>query len=444
MPKPNKDESEKDFIERCTTELIDNEGREPKQAAAICHSIWNEHKGGTEENKKMSEKNKRILFRSDISRGIQTGKSGVDRAGGIIKGFAVISKGEAIGHDAEVDEITLAQTLEHGNKSEVGIKSRFGHPNMSSEALGTFLGRVKNFYLDGGIVRADLYLDSTAYKTPNGDLANYVLDLAEGDPAAFGASIVFDGEMEYRLNEDGTKKKDKNDKPLLPLMRIKKLWAVDTVDEPAANNSMFGAFFSETVKPSAEMTAFLNKFLGNPDAVEKVISFLQRYSVNQVEVIEKQKPKEEGKEKMELKMIDLTLEQLKAQRGDLATALIAEGKEAGIKLERERVSAILKSRKEFSKYAIDSICEKMINDGADAKDVVIAFQKEGLVQLEKNTPVSLAAGNPNPEEEIRKSDFGADWENSKELQAEFPDVKNYISFRKAETSGFAEVKKDKK
>ena len=166
---------------------------------------------------------KRILFRSDVARGIKDGKKGVDKEKGVISSFAVVSKGEAKGHCIEIDDIALEQIVELGNKAKNGVKSRFGHPNMSNTALGTFLGRVKNLWKDKDVVRGDIHFDKTAYKTPNGDLASYVMDLAENDPDAFGASIVFDGELEERLNEDGTKKKDKKTgKPLLPLVRFKK------------------------------------------------------------------------------------------------------------------------------------------------------------------------------------------------------------------------------
>lgn len=45
MPKPKKNESKQGFLNRCTRELIDQEGREPDQAYAICNSYWNESAG---------------------------------------------------------------------------------------------------------------------------------------------------------------------------------------------------------------------------------------------------------------------------------------------------------------------------------------------------------------------------------------------------------------
>ena len=222
-------------------------------------------------------------LRSGISRGVR--ENGVDREKNTIKGFSVISIGEALGHDLEIDKTTLEQVVEHGNKAKFGIKSRFGHPNMSNTAFGTFLGRVKNFELeDDKLVRADLYIDQTAMKPPpNGGgtpLGEYTMSLAESDPAAFGSSIVFELERAVRLNEDGTRKKDKAGNELLPLARVKTLYGADIVDEPATGDELF-EFFSDSVKPSAEVTAFLDDFLKQPDAMDRVCSFMNKYNVNE-------------------------------------------------------------------------------------------------------------------------------------------------------------------
>lgn len=379
MPNPKPGEKEKDFINRCTAELIESEGRKPDQAAAICHGIWDKHK--KQESGMQDALKHKNTFRADVARGIRDGKGGIDKETGSIYGFAVITKGEARGHGLEIDETTLDQVVELGAKSSIGIKSRFGHPNMSNSAVGTFLGRAKNFRRDNGLVRADLYFDKTAYKTPNGDLADYVLDLAQSDPQAFGSSIVFDGEPEYRLNEDGTRKKDETGKTLLPLARITKLWAVDVVDDPAANNGMFSTFFSETVKPSAEMTVFLDKFLSDPDAVEKTIAFLQRYSLTKEEVT-----------KMELK--DLTLEMLKAERADLVSGLTAEAKAESLKLEKERIIAILDTAKAFP--GMEALVYEAVKNGDTSIALLEKLKTQRLEDLKKKSPASAGPGQDQP------------------------------------------------
>ena len=240
----------------------------------MCHSIWNDK--NKEENSSMEH------FRADVARGLKDGKNGVDRENEIIKGFAVVSKGITHDRRGEFDDAELIRLVQMGNESNIGLKSRFGHPNMSGTALGTFLGRVKNFRKDGDIVRGDLHIDKTAHDTPDGDLANYVMGLAESDPDAFGSSMVINWEPEHRYVKEDEPERDEEGNELPPFIRVSKFREVDIVDDPAANNGMFGTqFFDNTnVKFSAEMTAFFDKFLDSPDAIDNVIGFLQKYSTN--------------------------------------------------------------------------------------------------------------------------------------------------------------------
>ena len=97
----------------------------------------------------MADKN--TFFRTDV---VRSKNIRVDENTDVISGFAVVTKGVTKDARGEFDDAALDRIVELGNKSRIGIKSRFGHPNMSSTALGTFLGRVKNFRRDGDIVRA--------------------------------------------------------------------------------------------------------------------------------------------------------------------------------------------------------------------------------------------------------------------------------------------------
>lgn len=226
----------------------------------------------------MSKKN---LFRTDV---IKKAISDLDESREILQGVAVVTKGITHDERGEFDDDALDKVVELGNASKLGIKSRFGHPNMSCTALGTFLGRFKSFRRDGDIVRADLYLDPSAHNTPDGDLAQYVVDLSKSDPDAFGTSMVVKCSFISRdeRGEDGAELEQEEDEEYqAPLIVVKELWAVDVVDDPAANNSFFGKrFFTNSVKISAEMTEFLDGFLNQPDGIEKAIEFLRRYQFN--------------------------------------------------------------------------------------------------------------------------------------------------------------------
>lgn len=390
----------------------------------------------------MADKNR--YLRAQVARGIEHGADGVDREKNVINGFAVMTKGLVKDMRGwEIDDVTLEQIVEAGNEYKLGLKSRFGHPNMSNTALGTFLGRAKNFRIDGDIVRADLHISDSAFKTPDGDLGSYVMDLAEQDPDAFGTSVVLRGyEFEYRLKADGTRAKDEDGNDLPPLLRVKGLSAVDAVDEPAANNGMFGTqFFSDSVIPSAVMTDFLNKLIEQPDALDTIVSFLSRYQANKEEAeIRDEEEKTEKKEGvMDLK--ELTLEQLKEDRADLVEALHKEGKESvkldevkaeALKAERARSSAILGllGNDAYSGYL--GIAEQGVKDGEALEAVEGKMKDQRIQDLESSATETPGPGEGEEaapavalsvEEQAKK-----DWEKDSSLHQEFGKYETYLAY----------------
>ena len=179
----------------------------------------------------MSEqKNEVTIFTSN-----QDSLAAIDPEKRIIYGVSVITRGEARGHSGWVDNDMLSSVADIGNGVGEGVKSRFSHPGFSRDGIGTYLGRAKNFRVDGERVRADLYLSASASKSPLGDLPEYVTSLAKEDPGAFGLSIVFERDIqaEEEFKKLGTYDED-NEKSLRHF-RVKNLAAVDVVDEPAAN-----------------------------------------------------------------------------------------------------------------------------------------------------------------------------------------------------------------
>ena len=446
------------------------------------------------------EKTHENLFRAAVAQGIENGKDGIARdekhskGVGVIRGFAVIRKGLVKDMRGwEIDDTTLEQVMDLGNKASIGLKSRFGHPNMSNTALGTFLGRAQKFRKDGDIVRADLYLDKTAYKTPDGDLASYVLDLAESDPDAYGTSIVFDYNLEYRVEKDGTPKKDPKTKETLPpLSRVKKLFAVDTVDSPAATDGMLSdSFFSESVKLSAEATSALDKLLGSPDAIDRVMSFLERYRVNLDDVLKKKydcecvdcKHKEtyndhcaehkcpecggqmrrverpgpgqgeqaKNKNEKEAKKMDLTaltLEMLKTEKPELVNSLIAEGKEAGVKegkeagvkVERQSILDIQAKAAVFGD-GFGELSAEMVESGAAIAEAEGKFKDKKIELLQKAAPAS-----PGPGEDPTKTSaadaglsgkelWASQYDTDPKIREEFSSKDNYIGYMRASSKG---------
>lgn len=188
--------------------------------------------------------------RAAMARGLRSadGESVIDRKGGdygagLIRGMAVVTRGEALGHDLWLDAAFLDQARAALASARGGVKARFTHPGLSSDGTGKFLGRVKNPRLDGDVLRGDLHLSRVSHNTPDGDLGGYVMDLAEEDPAAFGTSIVFErdaGEEDRfdaeHTDEDGTfTSPDTENSRNLMHARLSRLLADDIVDDPAAN-----------------------------------------------------------------------------------------------------------------------------------------------------------------------------------------------------------------
>tara|TARA_R110002020_G_scaffold368536_5_gene580370 strand:- start:6359 stop:7627 length:1269 start_codon:yes stop_codon:yes gene_type:complete len=181
------------------------------------------------------------LFRAATVRGLDQAPE-IDRKGGkygagYIKNFAVITKGEALGHDSWVDDTFIAQVSSELKYAKKGIKSRYTHPNQCGDSLSKGLGRV--FYREDGDgkVRGDLHFWKAAHNTPDGNLAGFLIDLAQDDPEAFGASISFMKDLEAmeEFAVDNPISPDPANVNNYPHIRLGQLRFVDIVDEPAAN-----------------------------------------------------------------------------------------------------------------------------------------------------------------------------------------------------------------
>ncbi|MCJ7543969.1 MAG: hypothetical protein MUP47_05290 [Phycisphaerae bacterium] len=185
----------------------------------------------------------------------------VDRGGGelgagMIRGISLVTRGEALGHGYWLDREFVGSVQTTAAAAPRGVKARFSHPTISDDGLGTFLGRAKSARLvgNGDKAAADLHFSAAAHRTPDGNLATYVMDLAEEDPAAFGVSIVLEHDVEAEIafalehganwtaDEYGEyldftdfKSPDPDNVDNLPHARLQELRAADVVDDPAAN-----------------------------------------------------------------------------------------------------------------------------------------------------------------------------------------------------------------
>lgn len=261
-----------------------------------------------------------------------------------LKDAAVIRCGEARGHEMWIDPVMCGQVMERGNAlADKGVKARFGHPDMCSDALGTFLGRWKNLRAgEDGIVRGDLFLSATAAESPKGDLRNYVEQMAAKEPGHFGTSIVFtrdweaeedfgaqngaafvfgtwDGRefsevgrcasraeipdgMDYYTDWSAFKSPDPTNVKNFRHARLADLHAADLVDDPAATDGMFSgaggaAIAARTSEWLDTHPEVLSAFAKDPEMLgileryaDQVRPFVERFTANHKTVSEAAEP----------------------------------------------------------------------------------------------------------------------------------------------------------
>lgn len=163
----------------------------------------------------------------------------VDKENRILKEVVMIEPNrEALGHGLFVDDFMVNQVVEFGNSSAVGFKARMDHPNACTSAMGSQLGRLKNFKMKGGKAVADMHIAEFTKDAPGGDIGKWLLSVAAEDPDQLGFSIVF-SQAEPVMLEAG--EGDDIDSPefAYPHARIDTFYGADVVDEGAATSSLF-------------------------------------------------------------------------------------------------------------------------------------------------------------------------------------------------------------
>lgn len=178
------------------------------------------------------------------SRAVKVDRSGGRFGAGVIRDVSLVTAGEALGHEEWLDATFVEQVAQAAQAAEgSGVKSRFTHPSLSADGLGRFMGRIHDLRVQGDQAIGDIHFAESAHETPDGDLASYVMGLAEEDPEAFAMSIVFEQDQgamsRFRAqheDEDGNfTSPDPANTNNFPHARLSELHAADFVDEPAAN-----------------------------------------------------------------------------------------------------------------------------------------------------------------------------------------------------------------
>jgi len=281
------------------------------------------------------------------------GVAKIEKDKGQLKGMVTIRQGEAKGHRMWCDGTMIQQVADSiQSAGDKGLKARFGHPNMCSDALGTFIGRWKNGTVskvkapaayrggpevEGDLIecRADLFLSTTAKDSPSGDLFGYVLSMAAKEPDMCGASIVFSrdrlaeedflcsngaafewslydkGERKegktskreeipqgarYYVNPSGFKSPDPTNTKNFEHARLKALHAADLVDDPAATDGMFSGATGAAL--AANVTEWLDTHPEVFEALTKdpsMIEVLERYATELRPFFDRYKANQEKK-----------------------------------------------------------------------------------------------------------------------------------------------------
>lgn len=350
------------------------------------------------------------MFRTTISNGAER----VDRKNKIIFGANLMQEGD-LNDDREwtVDGETLANALQLMQQGNSGAKARFTHPNMSADGMGSYLGRWKNPHIDGSTLRADLHLAESAFKSPNGDLGSYVMDMAEEDPEAFGISLatrINHAEMEKLKLEK--KSADENWKGRTPI-RFRSVHAADVVDEPAATR---GGFFSlseiDNRNLPAQATVLLDSYFSDaePEVVTaRINGFLATYFKGKGKAMAETSTAPETQKTQTAPVVDLAAER--------ATAA-----EQARKDERERVTTITALCKQAEK---PELADKFCENGSSVIDV----QSE-LFQIlcKSNTPVGDDAGTGETAKPDENAKYRAEYKDGKYSMTE----DQYVSLRRAE------------
>jgi hypothetical protein len=238
------------------------------------------------------------FLRASVAHGIEpaTDEAAIEREGGnfsagLIRRASLVSRGEALGHGYWIDDEFVASVADAGQQNAQGVKARFTHPSLSGDGLGSFLGRFSATELadDGRKAMADLHFSKAAHSAPDGDLAAYVMDLAESDPLAFGVSIVFQpdrqAEIDFALAHGAKWAEDELGRYIdygdfhspdpenakhLPHARLKRLHGADVVDEPAANPD---GLFQREQSIAKEADAVMAYALGLAEAAPATTAF---------------------------------------------------------------------------------------------------------------------------------------------------------------------------
>jgi hypothetical protein len=279
-----------------------NGGRSGVEASPEVKSHLNAHRKALGLDEPQKDSPQSDWQRAAVSRGLAPTASGrrvgVDRENEIIFGMVVAQEGVFKDERGEFDQLSLQLIDGLMRAAPNGLRCHLAHPDLSGDGVGKLLGRVRDPWFDtlgaresnGQLktdivqcIRADLHLDPSSHVTPSGDIARYVMKIAESDSDAISSSLVLLAKEEYRINADGTPVRGPDGFPLPPLWRPTVLHASDIVDTGAAVDGLLSAQLAVdglpdgVVRRAAELMD--RQFAGKPRMFirERCLAWLNRY-----------------------------------------------------------------------------------------------------------------------------------------------------------------------
>ena len=213
-------------------------------------------------------------------------RTGGDYGAGLIPGVSLCAVGEALGHGFWIDQTFIDSIAEAAPER---LKSRFTHPSLCEDGTGKALGVIQDVSSGDGQAFGDLHFYASAHKSPDGDLAGYVMDFADESPEAFGLSIVFahdvEAENDFQIENGaewetdgygfqylvGFVSPDPDNVENFPHARLADLKAADVVDSPAANPDGLFHRKNELLSDANSLVEFV---LGRSKSIPKLSSAL--------------------------------------------------------------------------------------------------------------------------------------------------------------------------
>lgn len=174
----------------------------------------------------------------------------VDAATGILRDVAIMSVGDAAGHDCVVDLATLTKLFELTQGKTVKAFVNHDWCPSPTEVVGVFSG----LYIDApaGVLRAAQFQALKSFREHNTKAFDTLFELAQIAPDSFGVSVSIYQELAWKKADgteiltDGWAPRPDDAVGEGPFIRPTFIESADFVSSPAANKALFSSKHTET------------------------------------------------------------------------------------------------------------------------------------------------------------------------------------------------------